>query len=81
MAKDWRVNTMLHLGYVDYNNKSWIEYKVYPSIRTRHIMMKNVALELEIGNRWMMRDTPAGRHNETELLILAGVFYDFRTGR
>jgi tetratricopeptide (TPR) repeat protein len=81
VAKDWRINPMLRFGYVDYTTKPWSEYQVIPSIRTSYYLMKDVALELEIGNRWIMRNTPAGQHNETELMIMTGVRYDFRTGK
>ncbi len=81
VAKEWRINPMLRFGYVDYSAKPWTEYQINPSIRTSYYLMKDVALELEIGNRWIMRDTPAGQHNETELMIMTGVRYDFRTGK
>jgi hypothetical protein len=81
VAKDWRINPMLRFGYVDYTTKAWTEYQVIPSVRTSYYVMKDVALELEIANRWIMRDTPAGQRNETELMILTGVRYDFRTGK
>jgi hypothetical protein len=81
VSKDWRINPTLRLGYVDYATKPWTEYQVYPSIRTSYYVMKDVALELEVGNRWIMRDTQAGRQNETELLVLTGLRYDFRTGK
>ena len=81
ISKEWRINPMLRFGYVDYTEKPWTEYQVIPSIRSSYYVMKDVALELEIGNRWIMRDTPAGRNNETELMIMTGVRYDFRTGK
>lgn len=77
ITRDWRVNPMLLLGYVDYKTDERIEYHVQPTLRTTYNMTRDLSLEVEFGRKWIMRDTVRGRENETELLLLTGARYDF----
>lgn len=77
----WRVGPLLRVGYSDFKLDDAKEYLVHPMLRTSYNVSPNMQLEFEIGKRWNMRDTVRGRENETDLLLLSGLRYDFHTGR
>ncbi|NOT69746.1 MAG: hypothetical protein HOP09_00265 [Hyphomicrobium sp.] len=78
---NWHVGPSLRLGYAGYTNDHSEEYVIHPMLRTSYNFAQNVQLEFEIGKRWTTRETARGEENETELLLLSGLRYDFNSSR
>jgi tetratricopeptide (TPR) repeat protein len=78
---NWRVGPMLRVGYSDYKLEPVKEYIIHPMLRTSYNITQNLLFEFEVGHRWTFKDTPRGRENETDMLLLSGLRYDFHTSR
>lgn len=77
----WHVGPSLRLGYADYKTEAAEEYVIHPMLRTWYNFSQNIQFEFEVGKRWTTRETQRGEENETELLLLSGLRYDFHSGR
>lgn len=77
----WHVGPSLRLGVSEYKLEPTEEYIIHPMLRTSYNFSQNLQFEFEIGKRWTTRDTPRGEENETELLLLSGLRYDFNSNR
>jgi hypothetical protein len=77
----WYVNPQMRLGYVDYKTNEVKEYHIMPALKSSYTVMRDLSIDLEVANKWVFRDSHKGRENETELLFLAGMRYDFNTSR
>ena len=60
---------------------SCLEYQFIPSVRTAYYMTRDLLFEVEVGGKLSLADASTGREYQNELLIVAGVRYDFATGR
>lgn len=81
LSKDWRVTPILRLGYAEYKEDGRGEYQILPSVRTSYYFSNDLSLELEIGKKWLERETVHGIESETELTVLTGIRYDFSTDK
>ncbi len=79
LSNDWRIGPMLRLGYATYKLEPQKEYIVHPMLRASYNVSRNLMFELEIGKRWTLRDSIQGRANESDLLLLGGMRYDFHS--
>jgi hypothetical protein len=77
ISKDWRVNPMLRFGYALYKNESRTEYQVIPSVRTSYAFRPDTMLEFEVGGKVGLNYSANASGYQTDLLLLAGVRYDF----
>jgi hypothetical protein len=71
----------MRLGFVDYKDNEIKEYHVTPVLKASYYVMRDLSIDFELANKWVMRDSHKGRENETELLLLTGMRYDFNTSR
>lgn len=74
---DWRVNPMLKFGYADYKTESRQDYEFIPSVRTSYALRPDTMLEFEVGGKLGLANSSIAKEYQSELLILAGVRYDF----
>jgi hypothetical protein len=81
ITSKWYVNPQMRLGLVGYKNNEIMEYHVMPSLKSSYYVMRDLSIDFEVANKWVLRDSHKGRENETELLFLTGMRYDFNTSR
>jgi hypothetical protein len=81
VTADWRLNPMLRLGYLFYKNETRDEYQILPTVRTSYAVMRDLLLEFEVGGKWGVTNSEIGKEYQTELLVLAGVRYDFSSAK
>jgi hypothetical protein len=74
---DLRVHPMARFGYVQYSSDNRSEYQFLPSVRTSYGVLKDTTIEFEVGGKFILSNTDAGREYQNELLVLAGIRYDF----
>ncbi len=77
ITNDLRIAPRIIGAYSSGKTTSWDEYTVVPSILIDYFWRQNLNLELEIGDRMTWRTQGTTRTTENELLITAGVRYDF----
>jgi len=77
LTHDWRVNPKMQLAYAGYKTESRQDYEFIPSLRTTYAARSDITLEMEIGGKLGLTNSSAGRELQNELLVLAGVRYDF----
>jgi hypothetical protein len=77
----WSVTPQMRFGYVDYKANEIKEYHIMPTLKSSYYVMRDLSIDFELANKWVMRDSHKGRENETELLLLTGMRYDFNTSR
>jgi hypothetical protein len=77
----WYINPQMRFGLVDYKTSDTKEYHIMPALKSSYYVMRDLSIDFEVANKWVMRDTHKGRENETELLLLTGMRYDFNTSR
>jgi len=77
LNRDVQLNPRMQLAYGTYKTESRQDYQFIPSLRTTYAARSDVSLELEVGGKLGLTDSSAGREFSRELLILAGVRYDF----
>lgn len=79
--QDWRVNPTLRFGYAVYKTEPRNEYQVIPSVRTTYAARPDTMLELELGGRLGITNSPIGKEIQNEFLVLAGIRYDLTPPR
>jgi hypothetical protein len=77
----WYANPLLRLGFADYKGNDITEYHIMPTFRTSYYWTPTLSMELELGQKWIARDSHKGRENESETLLLTGIRYDFNGER
>jgi hypothetical protein len=78
LTSDLRISPRLRLGYaVGRNGLDLKEYTVLPSVLIDYYLTKNWNLELEVGAQWTSTVQSGIKSNDTELLVTAGLRYDF----
>jgi tetratricopeptide (TPR) repeat protein len=78
LTSDLRISPRLRLGYaVGRGGLDLKEYTVLPSVLIDYYWTKNWNLELEVGAQWTSTVQSGIRSNDTELLVTAGLRYDF----
>lgn len=77
ISADLRTGPVLRLGFANYKNDTRQEYQVMPTVRTTYSYRPDVQFDFEIGGKLGMSTTAVLSDYQTELLILAGVRYDF----
>jgi hypothetical protein len=55
----------------------WKTYTALPSVVVDYYVRKDLNLQVEVGDRMSWTDTPTTATFENELLVTAGVRYDF----
>lgn len=76
---DWSIGPSLRLGFSDSKSSRADETQIMPSLHLAYRICENATLDMEIGKKWIERDTIHGTEHETELMALAGIRYDFYT--
>jgi hypothetical protein len=79
LIEDLRIAPRIIGTYSNGKTSNWNEYTVIPSFLIDYSLRNDLKLEIEIGERFTWRTQGASRTNENELLITAGVRYDFNT--
>jgi hypothetical protein len=77
LTDDLRISPRLRLGYALGRGIDLKEYTVLPSILIDYYWTKNWNFELEVGAQWTSTVQSGIRSNDTELLVTAGLRYDF----
>ncbi len=74
----WRLHPMLQLGYMSYKNQQREDYQLLPTIRSFYKIFDDTTFEMELGGKIIESDSAdSGKQLQSELLVLAGVRYDF----
>jgi hypothetical protein len=81
LKQGWSVSPQMRVGFVDYSNNEIKEYHIMPALKSSYYVMRDLAIDFEVANKWVFRDSHKGRENETEFLMLTGMRYDFNTSR
>lgn len=81
LSKDWRITPILRLGYAEFKDDGRGEYQILPSVRTSYYFSNDLSLEVELGKKWLERETLHGTESETELTVLTGIRYDFSSDK
>ncbi len=74
---DVRVQPHVVGAYSTGKTGGWSEYTVIPSLLVSYYLRKDLNLELEVGDRMTWRNQGTTQTTENELLVTAGVRYDF----
>ena len=77
LTENWRVSPIMRIGYVDYKHDGRSELQYMPTLRASYYMTRDLMFDFEVGRKWIERQSDKGIENETELLLLSGVRYDF----
>ena len=77
VIQDVRVQPHLIGTYSTGKTGGWSEYTVIPSLLISYFVRKDLNLEIEVGDRMTWRSQGTTQTTENELLITAGVRYDF----
>jgi tetratricopeptide (TPR) repeat protein len=77
IVDDLRIQPRVTATYSTGKGSSWEEYSVLPALVLDYTWQRDLNLELEVGERWTWRNQGSSRITENELLITAGVRYDF----
>lgn len=74
----WRVSPLMQVGYMTYKTEQREDYQLMPSIRSFYKVYDNTTFELELGGKLIESNSATlGKALQQELLVLAGVRYDF----
>jgi hypothetical protein len=76
-SQEIRLTPRIEAAYRTGKTIGYDEYTVLPSLLIDYFWQKDLNLEIEIGNRWTWHNQGTARSTESELLITAGVRYDF----
>ena len=79
LGDSWRLGPMLRLGLADYKLSDGREYQIMPTLQASYLVTRDIVLDFELGKKWIRRDTPIGREDEDELVVLTGLRYDFHS--
>jgi hypothetical protein len=77
VMEDLRIAPRVVGAYNEGKTSGWNEYTVIPSLLIDYFLRKDLNLEIEIGERLTWRSQGTTRTSENELLITAGIRYDF----
>ncbi len=77
VIQDVRVQPHLIGTYTTGKTGGWNEYTVIPSLLISYFVRKDLNLEIEVGDRMTWRSQGTTQTTENELLVTAGVRYDF----
>jgi hypothetical protein len=77
VIEDLRIAPRVVGAFNEGKSSNWNEYTVIPSILIDYFLRKDLNLEIEIGERLTWRTQGTTRTSESELLITAGIRYDF----
>jgi hypothetical protein len=81
IKQGWTVTPQMRLGLVDYKANEIKEYHIMPALKSSYYVMRDLSIDFEVANKWVLRDSHKGRENETDFLLLTGMRYDFNTAR
>jgi hypothetical protein len=74
---DLRINPILRFGYGIYKTDTRREYQIMPSVRTTYSVRPDTHLEFEVGSKTTWVNGNDSRELQKDLLVLAGVRFDF----
>ncbi len=77
VIQDFRVQPHIVGAYSVGKTGGWNEYTIIPSLLFSYYVRKDLNLEVEVGDRMTWRNQGTTQTTENELLITAGVRYDF----
>ena len=77
VMEDVRVQPHIVGAYSTGKTGGWSEYTVIPSLLVSYYLRKDLNFELEVGDRMTWRNQGTTQTTENELLVTAGVRYDF----
>lgn len=79
ISDDWRLSPMLRLGYADFTLDDRVDYEIMPTLRASYLVTRDITFDLEVGEKWILHQTPHGQETETEFVFLTGLRYDFQS--
>jgi hypothetical protein len=76
-VRDLRLNPTLRFGYADYKGETRSEYQFIPSLRASYALNPQTMFDFELGGKLTLGKSDLGKELQNELLLLAGIRYDF----